>query len=119
MQTLENDINSQGGKKREMNQSMQIQDQSKMFSLKNDGSCKIISIGNMSVVSQFNLPSRRSIMEQAPDVRIIVNKIFQIRGGYYVDNLALDFSDGFLFQELFNILFDENVNCFLDKLEHG
>ena len=34
-----------------------------------------------------------------------------MRGGWKVRNLASDFSDGFLFLELFNILYDEKIDC--------
>jgi hypothetical protein len=43
-----------------------------------------------------------------------LNKIFAIRGGWVVKSIANDFSDGFLFQELFNILYDERVDCCLE-----
>ena len=34
-------------------------------------------------------------------------------------NLAKDFSDGFLYQELFNILYDETINCCLEGVKDG
>lgn len=40
---------------------------------------------------------RRSILEQTHDLRVLLNKIFAMRGGWKVKNLAMDFSDGFLF----------------------
>ena len=40
---------------------------------------------------------RRSIIEQTHDLKELLNKIFQMRGGWVVGNLAMDFSDGFLF----------------------
>ena len=60
------------------------------------------------------LKKRRSIIEQTHDLRILVNKIFAMRGGWVVKDLSMDFSDGFLFQELFNILYDEKINCHLE-----
>ena len=62
---------------------------------------------------------RRSILEQTHDLRVLLNKIFAMRGGWKIKNLAMDFSDGFLFQELFNILYDENVNCCLEGVADG
>lgn len=64
--------------------------------------------------STISLKQRRSIKEQTHDLRILLNKIFSIRGGWVVKNIARDFSDGFLFQELFNILYDERVDCCLE-----
>ena len=43
------------------------------------------------------MPERRSIKEQTHDLRELVNKIFKVRGGWVVKNLAKDFSDGFLY----------------------
>ena len=63
------------------------------------------------------LIKRRSIVEQTHDLRILLNKIFQLRGGWKVKNLAKDFSDGFLFQELFNILYDEKIDCCLEGVK--
>lgn len=40
-----------------------------------------------------------------------------MRGGWKVRNLAADFSDGFLFQELFNILYDEKIDCCLEGVK--
>ena len=57
---------------------------------------------------------RRSIKEQTHDLRLLINNIFEMRGGWKVTNLAQDFSDGFLFQELFNILYDERIDCQLE-----
>jgi hypothetical protein len=62
---------------------------------------------------------RRSILEQTHDLRVLLNKIFAMRGGWKIKNLAMDFSDGFLFQELFNILYDENINCCLEGVSDG
>jgi hypothetical protein len=42
-----------------------------------------------------------------------------MRGGWRVKNLAQDFSDGFLFQELFNILYDEKIDCCLTGNKDG
>lgn len=50
-------------------------------------------------------------------MRVLLNKIFSMRGGWKVRNLAADFSDGFLFQELFNILYDEKINCCLEGVK--
>ena len=61
----------------------------------------------------LQLKKRRSIVEQTHDLRILVNKIFQVRGGWKVNDLAADFCDGMLFQELFNILYDENIDACL------
>ena len=60
---------------------------------------------------------RRSILEQTHDLRVLLNKIFAMRGGWKVKNLAMDFSDGFLFQELFNILYDEKLDCCLEGVK--
>ena len=60
---------------------------------------------------------RRSIVEQTHDLRVLLNGIFQMRGGWVVTDVAADFSDGFLFQELFNILYDEKVDCCLEGLQ--
>ena len=57
------------------------------------------------------IQKRRSLVEQTHDLRVLLNKIFSMRGGWKVRNLAADFSDGFLFQELFNILYDEKIDC--------
>ena len=48
-------------------------------------------------------------------MRVLLNKIFGIRGGWKVNDVAADFADGVLYQELFNILFDENVDCCLES----
>ena len=66
-----------------------------------------------------NQARRRSILEQTHDLRVLLNKIFAMRGGWKIKNLAMDFSDGFLFQELFNILYDENINCCLEGVPDG
>jgi len=60
---------------------------------------------------------RRSIVEQTHDLRILLNRIFSMRGGWVVKNIAQDFSDGFLFQELFNILYDEKIDCCLEGVK--
>ena len=46
-------------------------------------------------------------------MRVLINRIFAMRGGWKVNNLAQDFADGVLFQELFNILYDERIDCCL------
>ena len=53
------------------------------------------------------------------EVKQLVNKIFQMKGLPKVTNFAQEFSDGALFQTLFNILYEENINCRLStsKLE--
>ena len=63
------------------------------------------------------LNQRRSIIEQTHDLRALLNRIFGMRGGWRVKNLAVDFSDGFLFQELFNILYDEKIDCCLEGVK--
>jgi hypothetical protein len=52
-------------------------------------------------------------------LRTLINKVFTYRGGWKVRNLAADFSDGFLFQELFNILYDETIDCCLEGVANG
>ena len=47
--------------------------------------------------SNSPLNQRRSIIEQTHDLRALLNRIFGMRGGWKVKNLAVDFSDGFLF----------------------
>ena len=42
-----------------------------------------------------------------------------MRGGWHVKDLPMDFSDGFLFLELFNILYDEKVDCKLEGCQNG
>ena len=42
-----------------------------------------------------------------------------MRGGYVVKNIGKDFSDGFLFLHLFNLLYDENVDCALEGVKNG
>ena len=53
-------------------------------------------------------------MEQTHDLRKLLNKIFALRGGWQVKKLAEDFSDGFLFMELFNTLYDEKIDVCLE-----
>lgn len=65
------------------------------------------------------MPKRRSLIEQTHDLRVLLNRIFAMRGGWKVKNLPVDFSDGFLFQELFNILYDENIDCCLEGVKDG
>jgi len=65
------------------------------------------------------VPKRRSLIEQTHDLRVLLNRIFGMRGGWKVKNLPVDFSDGFLFQELFNILYDENIDCCLEGVKDG
>ena len=44
-----------------------------------------------------------------------VNAVFATKKRPPVKNLSEEFADGFKFQELFNVLFDENVDCRLSK----
>mmetsp|Transcript_42403 Transcript_42403/g.55912 ORF Transcript_42403/g.55912 Transcript_42403/m.55912 type:complete len:145 (+) Transcript_42403:70-504(+) len=44
-------------------------------------------------------------------VKSLVNKIFAMKSMPKVTNFAQEFSDGALFQALFNILYEENINC--------
>tara|TARA_B110000285_G_C15055706_1_gene579444 strand:- start:343 stop:717 length:375 start_codon:yes stop_codon:yes gene_type:complete len=78
-----------------------------------------INIGGMLADDNSPLNKRRSIVEQTHDLRSLLNKIFAMRGGWRVKNLAQDFSDGFLFQELFNILYDEKIDCCLAGNKDG
>lgn len=78
----------------------------------------INNIGNMGNPNDnLKIIKRRSIVEQTHDLRTLLNKIFSVRGGWKVKNLAMDFSDGFLFQELFNILYDERIDCCLEGVK--
>ena len=84
-----------------------------MSQLENDET--ITNIGQPTMaVKNTKFRKRRSIKEQTHDLRVLINKIFEMRGGWKVTNLATDFSDGFLFQELFNILYDERIDCKLE-----
>ena len=49
------------------------------------------------------------------EVKQLVNKIFQMKGLPKVTNFAQEFSDGELFQTMFNILYEENINCRIVK----
>ena len=49
-------------------------------------------------------------------MRLLLNKIFAVRGGFKINDVASDFADGVLYEELFNILFDENVDWVLHLL---
>jgi hypothetical protein len=49
------------------------------------------------------------------EIKKFVNKIFEQKGLPKVKNFPQEFSDGILFQSLFNILYDENINCKLEK----
>ncbi len=40
-----------------------------------------------------------------------MNKIFHKKGLPEVKNFAKEFSDGILFEQLFNILYDEKIDC--------
>ena len=48
-------------------------------------------------------------------VKQLVNKIFTMKGMPKVTNFAEEFSNGELFQTLFNHLYEENINCRLNK----
>lgn len=54
-------------------------------------------------------------MENNEELLRFVNKIFAKRGVPPVKNFAKDFADGILFEKLFNILYDERVDCKLTK----
>ena len=47
------------------------------------------------------------------DLAKFVNQIFKKKGfpPVKVDNFARDFADGILFERLFNIMYDEKINC--------
>lgn len=51
------------------------------------------------------------------ELRKFVNKIFAQRGQAPVKKFAKEFSDGVLFELLFNIMYDENIDCKLVKNE--
>ena len=44
-------------------------------------------------------------------LRKFVNKIFAKRGFPAVKKFAPEFADGILFERLFNLMYDENINC--------
>ena len=52
---------------------------------------------------------------QPLNIKKFINEIFATKGLPQVKNFAKEFSDGIRFQELFNILFDEKVDCRLVK----
>lgn len=76
---------------------------------------EVANFGNPNLNKKIR--KRRSLVEQTHDLRILLNKIFGMRGGWKITNLAMDFSDGFLFQELFNILYDEKLDCCLEGVK--
>ena len=45
------------------------------------------------------------------ELRKFVNKIFAKKGHPPVKKFAAEFSDGILFQLLFNLMYDEHINC--------
>ena len=45
------------------------------------------------------------------EVKSFVNKIFKRAGRPPVTKLATEFADGIRFQELFNLLYDEKIDC--------
>ena len=55
----------------------------------------VTNIGNPNMVPAIK--KRRSLIEQTHDLRVLLNRIFAMRGGWKVRNLAEDFSCGFLF----------------------
>ena len=65
-------------------------------------------------VKKIKKKPKRPIEDQANDMRLLLNKIFAVRGGFKINDVAADFADGVLYEELFNILFDENVDCCLE-----
>jgi hypothetical protein len=91
--------------------------------MSDDGSNTNISSQNIQVANFGNpnmnkkIRKRRSLVEQTHDLRVLLNRIFGMRGGWKVTHLAMDFSDGFLFQELFNILYDEKLDCCLEGVK--
>ena len=52
--------------------------------------------GGMSQLAS-KLKKQKSVVNETHDLRVLVNRIFAKRGGWVVKNLAMDFSDGFLF----------------------
>jgi len=49
-------------------------------------------------------------MDQA-ELKKFVNKIFAKKGYPPVKNFAAEFSDGILFERLYNLVYDEKINC--------
>ena len=49
------------------------------------------------------------------EIKKFVNKIFEQKGIPKVKNFSKEFSDGILFEVLFNILYDERINCYLKE----
>ena len=45
------------------------------------------------------------------DIKSVVNQIFAKNGMPQVKKFASEFADGILFQKLFNLIYDENINC--------
>jgi hypothetical protein len=45
------------------------------------------------------------------ELKSFVNKILAKKGFPPVQNFASEFADGIIFQRVFNIMFDENIDC--------
>lgn len=45
------------------------------------------------------------------DLKKFVNKIFKTAGDNPIENLGADFADGIRYQRLFNLLYDEKIDC--------
>ena len=86
----EEDESNTGQPYNESELEMEDQEEGDLYELDQNG---IENIGNMDK----KVPQRRSIVEQTHDLRVLLNKIFALRGGWVVKNVAMDFSDGFLF----------------------
>ena len=50
-------------------------------------------------------------MESSNDIKKVVNKIFAKNGLPKVTKFASEFADGILFQALFNLIYDEKIDC--------
>jgi hypothetical protein len=51
------------------------------------------------------------------ELKEFVNKILAKKGFPPVQKFASEFSDGIMYERVFNCLFDEKINCFLKKSE--
>ena len=49
------------------------------------------------------------------ELRKFVNQIFKKKGFPPVRNFAKEFADGILFERLFNIMYDEKIDCKLGQ----
>lgn len=45
------------------------------------------------------------------ELKVFVNKIFRTNGYQPVKKFAKEFADGILFQLLFNLMYDEKIDC--------